>query len=287
MTAFARRSLDVSTPTGKGQVAFLDFGDPARPVDIVFSHANGFNALTYRHILEPLADDMRIIAFDLRGHGRTNLPTDTAPHRSDWTDLRDDLLAVLTALKLDRPVVLAGHSFGGTSSLMATHLAPEKVKSLILYDPVLYPNPPGHRIESSPFLDAARRRRSVFASRQAAVDNWRGRGAFTNWPEEMLIDYAADGLVETADGVRLACDPAWETSSYVAQGQNGVDLLLTTPRPTLAFRAEIMSTCTVKTDDPSIAANPNLKMVEIEGTTHFLPMERPDLVRQSLRDAVL
>ena len=35
------------------------------------------------------------------------------------------------------------------------------------------------------------------------MDNWRGRGAFANWTDEMLADYAADGLVETADGEKI------------------------------------------------------------------------------------
>ena len=34
-------------------------------------------------------------------------------------------------------MVLAGHSMGGTSSLLAAGRAPERVKSLVLFDPVL------------------------------------------------------------------------------------------------------------------------------------------------------
>ena len=29
-------------------MAMLEFGDPASPVDLLFLHANGFNALTYQ-----------------------------------------------------------------------------------------------------------------------------------------------------------------------------------------------------------------------------------------------
>ncbi len=32
----------------------LEFGDAGTPIDLVFLHANGFNALTYRMMLEPL-----------------------------------------------------------------------------------------------------------------------------------------------------------------------------------------------------------------------------------------
>ncbi len=285
MTLFRRRTLDLTSRGETGQVALLDFGNPERPADIVFSHANGFNAFTYRHILEPLAADFRIIAYDLRGHGHTTLPA-RPEDRPDWTDLRDDLLALLERLELTRPVVLAGQSFGGTVSLMAAERAPEKARSLVVFDPVLFPRRPDERAADSPLVAGALRRRTVFDSRQAAIDSWRGRGAFATWPEELLVDYAADGLIDQPDGtVRLACAGAWEASSYMAQGQDGVAILLAARHPVLAYRAERHSTCTVAPDDPRLATNPLVRVVEVEGTSHFLPMERPDLVRASLTQA--
>ena len=248
---FQRRTIEVETPTGKGQVALVEFGDPARPVDVVFSHANGFNAYTYRSILDPLAADLRVVAYDLRGHGRTTLPVPTEA-RPDWWDLCDDLLAVMDALALEKPVVLAGHSFGATVSLMAAQRRPEAVKALALFDPVLYPNLPGLQLRDTPMVEAALRRRSFFESRAAAIEKWRGRGAFAAWPEEILADYTVDGLITEGDGVRLACSPAWEASSYMAQGQNGVELLLGAGRPVLALIAEQNSTCQVKPDNPRL-----------------------------------
>ena len=51
-------------------------GDPPdRPVDIVFLHANGFNALTYQR--DPgtaRRPTLRVLALDQRGHGLTTLP---------------------------------------------------------------------------------------------------------------------------------------------------------------------------------------------------------------------
>ncbi|HEV7386122.1 MAG TPA: alpha/beta hydrolase, partial [Phenylobacterium sp.] len=38
----------VALPARGGAMAALDFGPQDRPVDIVFSHANGFNGRTYR-----------------------------------------------------------------------------------------------------------------------------------------------------------------------------------------------------------------------------------------------
>ena len=65
-----------------GAMAGLECGDLSRPVDIVFVHANGFNARTYSSILSPLSGEFLILAVDQRGHGRSTLPADTAGRTS-------------------------------------------------------------------------------------------------------------------------------------------------------------------------------------------------------------
>ena len=56
-----RRMIPIRSPWGDGEVSVLDFGDASRPVDVVFAHANGFNAQTYRALLAPLSASLRII----------------------------------------------------------------------------------------------------------------------------------------------------------------------------------------------------------------------------------
>src|SRR5687768_14473986 len=70
--------LRIALPGRGGTVEALELGPAGRPYDVVFSHANGFNALTYRTILAPLAADLRILAYDLRGHGASTLPAVSA-----------------------------------------------------------------------------------------------------------------------------------------------------------------------------------------------------------------
>src|SRR5438876_5283955 len=164
---------------GPGEMAYLDFGPSGRPVDVVFLHANGFNALTYRSILAPLAGEMRIIAADQRGHGATSLATVTEG-RTDWYEFRDDLLALLKALDLEQ-VVLYGHSMGGTASIMAAAAEPKRTRRLVLFDPVVLP--PGiardpEAMHHAPLVAGARRRRAVFPDRAAAVAAYTGRGGF-------------------------------------------------------------------------------------------------------------
>jgi pimeloyl-ACP methyl ester carboxylesterase len=288
IVAYQPRSREVrlETQAGAGEFAYLDFGPEQRPVDAVFSHANGFNARTYRTILGALASEFRILALDLRGHGRTTAPTAPEGRRS-WLDLGDDLIAFVDALDLT-DVVLAGHSMGGTLSLFTAAERPERVRALALFDPVILPpDRPAGAVGESPLIQGTARRRRHFDSRAAAIQSYRGRGAFTTWPEAMLLDYAEDGFRDLADGtVELACAPEWEASNYVAQAHNPWDAFARSRCPIAILRAETASTCNVGGRSDQLTADGRIRIETVPGTTHFLPMERPDLVKSTLRAAI-
>jgi pimeloyl-ACP methyl ester carboxylesterase len=280
-----RRSFSIGDG---GAVAGLEFGDPARAIDVVFLHANGFNAMTYRSILAPLGARMRLLAVDLQGHGLSP-QREQAEGRLDWLDFRDDLTGLLDLLD-GPPVVLSGHSMGGTIAVLAAAERPRRVRGLALFDPVMLhrkrinPTP----LAESPLASGALRRRSVFPDRSAAIDSYRGRGAFKTWSEATLADYAADGFRGRADGqVELTCAPEWEASNFRAHGHDAWAALARIGVPTAILRAEFGSTCQILTAEPFAAANPRLTVETIDGASHFLPMERPELVRRLLEDMAL
>jgi pimeloyl-ACP methyl ester carboxylesterase len=266
-------------------MAYVDFGDPGQPVDLVFLHANGFNALTYRRLLSPLARRRRILAIDQRGHGDTDLET-RREGRGDWLDLRDDLLAFLAALNL-HGVVLSGHSMGGTVSLLAADAAPALCRRLVLFDPVIMPVREDASPGDSPMIQAAERRRAVFPSREAAFRAYLGRGAFRTWPETILEDYVAAGFHDLPSGeVTLACSPAWEASGYIAQGHQprALAAVRRAAVPMDILRAETAST--FHAADPAALDGDRVRIATIPGSTHFLPMERNDLVESALTAAL-
>jgi pimeloyl-ACP methyl ester carboxylesterase len=213
----APRFIQIDSTAGPGQAAVLDAGPQDRPVDIVFLHANGFNASTYRTVLSPLADTLRVVAVDQRGHGLSRLAADPVDSRRSWKDLRDDLIALLEALGGPAPVV-AGHSMGGTVSILAAAARPDLVRSLMLFDPVVLPKSmrpmtwlpilAARRFRASPMAVGALRRRADFPDRAAVLAAYRGRGAFKTWPDAVLADYVATGFRDTPEGVTLSCAPA-------------------------------------------------------------------------------
>jgi len=270
-----------------GAMAALEFGPDDRPVDVVFSHANGYNARTYRTILQPLAGDLRILALDLRGHGASTLPT-VIEGRAGWVEFRDDLLALLAAA-CPAPVVLAGHSMGGTSSLLAAAAEPERVRAMALFDPVIMPveaQQNREAMETSPLAVGALRRRATFADRRAAFSAYHGRGGFRTWSDAQLADYVEAGFRETPQGdVTLTCRPEWEASNFRTHNYDGLAAFRESRARIRVLRAAEGSTCRIEGHEAELAATGRIAIETVPGTTHFLPMERPELVQATLRAA--
>jgi pimeloyl-ACP methyl ester carboxylesterase len=279
------RPRRIALPDRGGTMAALEMGPVDRPVEVVFSHANGFNARTYRSILAESARRLRILAVDLRGHGASQLPTETEG-RTGWEDLGQDLEALLAALDLP-DVILAGHSMGATASLLAAAAQPQRVKALALFEPVILSRErsgkPGLLPADSGLARGAARRRSIFEGPDAAVESFVGRGAFKTWSRVQVEDYVAGGLLPQEDGSwTLACAPAWEVSNFRAQSHDPWPALDHGPRPIRMLLAEHGSTAWLGADRGRLAAEDGVRIATIPGATHFLPMERPELVASTL-----
>lgn len=274
----------IDLPSRGGAMAALEFGPRDRPIDVIFSHANGFNGRTYRSILAPVGLSLRILAIDLRGHGATTLPT-VIEGREGWTEFRDDLLALLGAVA-EGPVVLAGHSMGGTSSLLAAAAEPRRVKALALFDPVVMPAGLATNAEAmkhNPLAVGAQKRRATFPSKAAVVEAYRDRGAFITWSEDQLVDYVAAGFRETETGeVTLTCAPEWEASNFRTHNVDPWAAFQQSRCPIRILRAEVGSTFRVEGHEGELTGSGRIAVKTVPDTSHFLPMEQPVLVRKVL-----
>jgi pimeloyl-ACP methyl ester carboxylesterase len=277
------RARRISLPSRGGEMAVLDFGPRERPVDVVFSHATGFNARSYRTILAPLAAELRILALDLTGHGLSDLPTDPESWPG-WSGFAADVLALLDA-ETDGPVVLAGHSMGATASLLAAAEAPQRVRALTLFEPVLMDKAPSRDyMWKAPFVQAVRRRRDTFQDLAEAEAAYRGRGVFATWSEAQIADYVSGGFREApGGGVVLTCLPEWEAVTFSVHGYDAWKAFGRLQCPVTIIAAGEGS-C-VGPYAREFAERHGFRFEHYPQATHMLPMEYPDVVRDALRQA--
>ncbi|MFZ4601558.1 MAG: alpha/beta fold hydrolase [Caulobacterales bacterium] len=274
----------------QGSMAGISFGDQDRPVDLLFLHATGFNARTYRSLLAPLGERVHVLAVDLRGHGRSDLPTSRFGYAS-WNRHRDDVIELIET-KIKSPVALAGHSMGATTCLLVGGKRPDIVRGLCLIDPVILtpttyalmraPGAPVVAEWTFPIARGARKRRAAFETREAMERALVGRGIFRSFGAETLADYIADGVVDRDEGVTLACAPEFEARTFAAQRNDPWKALARAPAPFFILRAERGSTLPERTARRISALRPDARIATMKGATHALPMEQPDRVRTVL-----
>ena len=104
-------------------------GDRGAPA-MVLLHALGEQASDWDELVPVFARSFRVVAVDLRGHGSSDWP---GAYSSEL--MRDDVLALLDVLGLDR-VVLVGHSLGGLVGYLVAAAAPARVHRLVVEDVV-------------------------------------------------------------------------------------------------------------------------------------------------------
>ena len=245
---------------------------------IVFLHGNGFNARSGMKLLERLADRYEIIAPDLRGHGSTTLPADPAGHR-DWHVYARDVETLLGQLD-PRAFVLAGHSMGGVTALLACERLDPKPLGLAVIDPVVLPRS-FYAINHTPFwhlmwrrfplVQGALRRGNFWPDADAVKARYADRPPFIHWADGVLDDYLAGGLKTVDGGVALACDPAWEAANYASHRHDPVGAARRAGVPIAVLKAGKASTVR----DIAGLERAGAVITPLPGHSHLAPMENP------------
>jgi pimeloyl-ACP methyl ester carboxylesterase len=111
------KPIAVKTPDGL-TIAAQEWGNPNGP-EILFIHGFSQSHLSWiRQVDSDLADEFRMVTYDLRGHGSSDKPFEPERYK-DSKAWGDEVQAVMDAAGLKRPV-LVGWSYGGR--VMADYL---------------------------------------------------------------------------------------------------------------------------------------------------------------------
>ncbi len=253
--------------------------------DALLVHANGFLGWVYQKLIRNLEGAYHVYTLDLRGQGDSEKPVLGDSH---WQDMARDVAAVIAVLQLHDFYGL-GHSGGAAllAGYAATH--PGQMQGLVLLEPVTFPHEPPFvermSTNNQPLVEQTLRRREVWDSRRQLFDVYRTKAAFSDWQREVLWDYVNYGTVDLPNGhVQLKCPV--EVEAHVFAQSPLADIYSQLDQvdcPALVLRGE-------RTDPPlflvaeKVAQRiPQGKLVTVPGTSHFLPMEKPQEVARIIR----
>ena len=292
---FERKKLD----WGEGETSFIEIFDNKDKPGFQFAHATGFNALTYKELLEPLSDNFNVRAVDARGHGFTKLKANPQD-MYDWKIYCDDLIksVELFVEKTQKPIILSGHSMGAASAIQVAAIRPDLVSGLVLVDPVLMTNKIkvifkiGRKyplFKNFPIIkqgmmmsEVTKKRRRDWKSKEEIFNSYKNKLIFKTWTEATLRNYIDGGTELIGDGTRLTCDPLWEAATFSSWKHDAMGLIDKLNCPITLLQAEFNSTA--RGDGPiKLMKQDKLGVHKIvKGSTHFLPMEFPNIIKEEI-----
>ncbi len=262
------RSRDVQI--GDVMIHVVEAGEGGRPVMLV--HGFTANAGEVAGILGPLVDcGWHAVAPDLRGHGRSDRPTQRDAYSFEL--LADDVVALADDLGWDR-FALVGHSMGGAVAQLIALDHPERLTGLVLASTFHGPVP-GITMElvelgrwvvreagMSGLADAMEARRAENPESVAAVERL----------QETRPGYAEESrarLVATSPDMWMALAPR-----FVDQ-EDRLERLARLQVPTAVIVGDLDST--FLDDCRRLAATiPGSQLTVIQGAGHVPQVEQPD-----------
>jgi len=283
-SGYERRFHDIND----GQISAVHFGDLSQPIKLVFLHANGFNGLTYRRILEKLP--LHSAALDLRGHGFSRLPLPDEP-LVNFHIFRDDVTEFMRR-HVDGPVMIAGHSLGGAVALLANQKDSSLIRAALILDPPTLPpiwryffrKPRINQwlMENFKYAKKARSRNAIFPSREFLNAHYAKKKLFQNFVPDMLTDYIEGGTRPHKDGIELCCPPEWEARVFLGHDNDIFGAAKTLPQHSRYIIAAEPFASTPSTRLRIRMIMGKDRMLIGTGLKHLFPMEQPDYVAEHI-----
>lgn len=255
----------------------------------LFIHANGMSAGTYGPLYDFLASRLHLVAVDLPGHGLSGPPA-ADPIRS-WNTFVADLQQLITG-HFELPINVVGHSLGAVVAYLTAARSPELIRRLVMIDPVFLPRPmlwlfslvrSLGLIGQFSLVKAARRRKYLFESRQDAAQRFMsGKGMFKTWDQSFIQAYLDSALDFSQTPGRLRCHPETEAQIFSSIPKDVWTHASKVKSSVLLLRGQKSDTFF---DGAAQRLSMKIKRCRLEtipGTTHFLPMEKPDLVAKAV-----
>ena len=255
---------------------------------MLFCDGIGCDGYVWRYLRDDLGQRFGLHPH-YRGHGRTAAPKD--PARITIEDLADDVACVLDDALVDR-AVLIGHSMGVQVALETYRRHRDRVAGLVLVCGA--PSHPLKTFKGSAFLEDLLPTIQKWIHRVPGVIN---RVTRTLLPTRLAYEVASRleirrELVEPADFMpylegMARIDARLFVAMLSSAGQHSAeDLLPEITAPTLVIAGGRDGFTPPERSRAMAEAIPNADLLEIENASHTAPIERPDLVVETIRNFI-
>ncbi len=233
---------------------------------VVFIHGFGGDTLSWQQHFAELAKHHKVVNYDMRGFGKSNVPTDQPYTHAD------DLKALLDYLEIESAHVI-GHSFGGEIALNFALAYPEATQSLTLIEPDIsgaegLPAPTPEEEAAFGAIFAALEEGDHAGAALGLVDNHPIFAVSRNVPSvrkyhlEILADYQWFHFMNEDPVVQPQPPSAERLGKIVA--------------PTLLFVGDSTTQYQTMEVDMLVEQVPNARKVVVENSDHFPHVLYPD-----------
>jgi pimeloyl-ACP methyl ester carboxylesterase len=272
-------AVETATPDGEWESAFVESngvrihywrtGGEAKPV-FIMAHGITDHGMNWASLAEKFENDYDIIMYDARGHGLSDKPEN--PYDID-THV-EDLVGLVKALGIEKPILM-GHSMGGGTVAITAAKYPDLPGAVIMEDPagmLVQPDTP-----------------------PAQTEQFKAK-----WLEAIVADKAL-GMEKLIELARTERHPGWPDIEYERWAEAK---MLVTPNvlnimggrgfgdmreefgkitaPTLILKADADEENRQKHLDLS-AQLPNGKLVHVDGAGHLIRLDKPAETEREIR----
>lgn len=246
--------------------------------DLIMLHGlSGNLAVWHLEVVPAFRSEYRILTYDLRGHGRSDMPSTGYTTR----DMAEDLRGLMDSLGIERAHLL-GHSLGADIALHFSLLHPERVDRIVAIEAGLAAMAPERKREDWPGWAYWASMLEKYGGVQVPREKWTDIGYMLRESLKVPIVFGlARGLPRKDDRILRMVEDTTLVKDYEDTAGMTIEALGGVTHPVLLVygsHSHYLGTC-----DVLRKVLPNCTPVLLEGGHHFGPLEQPRELIEHMR----
>lgn len=267
------------TVLGHGGVPLVvqEWGNSDGP-PVLLIHGFSFSAVSWKNQIGEIAENARIIAFDLRGHGMSGKPWNAADYAGSdiWAD---DVAAVLKAKGVERPTIV-GWSFGGYVAVdYLRKCGTDCASGLVLVGSLAGLVPPAPAPDPEDFGMPA-------AQGDVRIDDYHSLFTGIAWTARVMTNDPPSPLALLQKQLSLAMTPPYVRRAMVGKSLDNRDIAPCLDLPVLIMRGTSDGTIPEESLQEALALLPHARAREYPDVGHSPFEERPEQFNRDLLEFV-